>query len=410
MNPSSSLFDFSHFGTAPAFIDRTSGREVRYSGLKFLDLEFPKIVTTRDRPTFNHAIHLLSALRLGKIVAPTSFRLPEVEAKRRIERLDHCPQEGPGTILFTSGSSGEPRAIWHPLDAHIASACGAAESMPLKPGDGWLLSLPLHHVSGFSILIRCLLSGAAVVFPDPSMPLERQVEDPAVTHISVVSTQLQRLLDSGADLSRLKAVLAGGGPFSERLIDRAIQSGTPIHLTYGMTETASQISTTPRLFQSPSSLHCGRPLPGREVRISSEGEVEVRGPMVAPDLVDSAGWFSTGDLGHFDADGHLVIRGRRDRMFISGGENIHPETIEGLLMQIPGIRRAVVVSREDVKFGERPVVFIDGEFDPADLKSRLAAKLEPFGIPDDFLPWPCGIPGDVPKPDFHYFKRLAAGL
>jgi O-succinylbenzoic acid--CoA ligase len=184
----------------------------------------------------------------------------------------------------------------------------------------------------------------------------------------------------------------------------------PIHLTYGMTETASQIATSGRLTQMPSPLHCGRPLPGREVRLSNEGVIEIRGPMVSPDLVDSAGWFSTGDLGRFDDDGNLVILGRRDRMFISGGENIHPESIEGLLMQISGIRRSVVVSRLDVRFGERPVAFIAGEFDPADLKNRLASKLESFAIPDAFLPWPEEIPDDMPKPDFALFKRLAAGL
>ncbi|MFM8365816.1 MAG: AMP-binding protein [Verrucomicrobiota bacterium] len=410
MNPSSSLFDFSRFGDAPAFIDRASGRVMSYSELEFSDAIFPQIVTTRDRSTFDHALHLISALRAGRIVAPISFRLPETEAKRRIDRLAKLQHVGPGTILFTSGSSGDARAIWHPLDAHIANARGAAELMPLQPGDGWLLSLPLHHVSGFSILIRCLLSGAAVVFPDPALPLERQISDPAVTHVSVVSTQLLQLLENGSDLSRLRAVLAGGGPFPESLIDHSIQSGAPIHLTYGMTETASQITTTRRLTQTSSPPHCGLPLPGREVRISNEGMIEVRGPVVSPDLVDSEGWFSTGDLGRFDDDANLVILGRRDRMFISGGENIQPEPIEGLLTQIPGVRRAVVVPRKDARFGERPVAFVSGDFDPADLKNRLAAKLESFAIPDLFLSWPEEIPDDVPKLDFALFKRLAAGL
>lgn len=410
MNPSSILFDFSRFGDAPALIDRASGRLVRYSDFAFADADFPKIVPTRERPTFDHAVRLLSALRQGKIVAPMSFRLPEAEVERRLKRIENCRHDGPGTILFTSGSSGEARAIWHPLDAHIANTRGAAEIVPLMPGDGWLLSLPLHHVSGFSILIRCLLAGATVVFPDVSKPLEHQIADPAVTHLSVVSTQLRQLLDSDVDLSRLKAILAGGGPFSERLVELAVRSGAPIHLTYGMTEAASQIATTCRLAHMTTPLHCGRPLPGREVRISSEGVIEIRGPMVSPDLGDSEGWFSTGDLGRFDADGHLVIIGRRGRMFISGGENIHPETIEGLLNQIPGIRRAVVVPRLDERYGERPVAFVAGDFSPEDLKKQLATTLESFAIPDAFLPWPGDISEDVPKPDFALFKRLAAGL
>jgi O-succinylbenzoic acid--CoA ligase len=95
---------------------------------------------------------------------------------------------------------------------------------------------------------------------------------------------------------------------------------------------------------------------------------------------------------------------------ISGGENIQPEPIESLLLGIAGIRRAVVVPRADTGFGERPVAFVAGKFDPEDLKNRLAAKLEGFAVPDAFLPWPKDIPEDVPKPDFALFKRLAAGL
>jgi len=276
-----------------------------------------------------------------------------------------------------------------------------------------LLQLPLNHVSGFSIPIRCLLSGAAVVFSD-------SVADEAVTHLSLVPTQLQRLLDSGAPLHRFRAVLVGGGPISRALVERAIRARVPLHLTYGMTEAASQICTTELLTEAPNPLHAGSPLPGREVRISADGEIQIRGAVVAKkslfpdghweDLPDADGWFSTGDLGAFTPKGHLVIQGRRDRLIISGGENIQPEPIESLLLEIPGIRRVVVVGKSHPEFGERPVAFLAGDFEESKIRQFLAARLERFAIPEKFHPWPSEIPEDLAKPDFAFFKQLAADI
>jgi O-succinylbenzoic acid--CoA ligase len=272
----------------------------------------------------------------------------------------------------------------------------------------------LNHVSGFSISIRCLLSGAAVVFSDS----ENAIEDEAVTHLSLVPTQLQRLLDSGAPLDRLQAVLVGGGPIPSCLVDRAIRAGVPLHLTYGMTESASQICTTERLLETPNPLHAGAPLPGREVRISDAGEIQIRGPILAKsslgpeglweDLADAEGWFCTGDLGALTADGNLVIQGRRDRLIISGGENIQPEAIEALLLEIPGVRRAVVVGKSHPEFGERPVAFLAGNFLEAEVRQFLATRFERFAIPEQFHRWPIEVPEDLAKPDFAFFKRLAA--
>jgi O-succinylbenzoic acid--CoA ligase len=276
--------------------------------------------------------------------------------------------------------------------------------------------MPLNHVSGFSIAIRCLLSGAAVVFSDS----KNLLEDERVTHLSLVSTQLQRLLDSGAPLNRLRAVLVGGGPIPSSLVDRAIRAGVPLHLTYGMTEAASQICTTERLLETPTPLHAGTPLPGREVRISQDGEIQIRGAVLAKsslrpegrweDLADAEGWFSTGDLGAFTPEGNLVLQGRRDRLIISGGENIQPEPIEAALLEIPGIRRAVVVGKSHSEFGERPVAFLAGDFETSEVRQSLARHLESFAIPEEFHPWPSAIADDVAKPDFALFKRLAAGI
>ena len=212
---------------------------IRYSELEAsLPDVTGRVVATWAKTSLDHLLVLLGALRQGALVAPISFRLPREEAIRRAQILgadvfysrgvgvpptfEKLPTAGgtpallehTGTLLHTSGSSGHPRVIWHDLAAHIANAIGSSQRLPLGPGCGWLLQLPLNHVSGFSIPIRCFLSGAAVVFSDS--------EHEAVTHLSLVPTQLQRLLDSGAPLHRLRAVLVGGGSISSTLVERAI--------------------------------------------------------------------------------------------------------------------------------------------------------------------------------------------
>ena len=437
MNPDLFFSDLARFGDEPALIDRTSGRVIRYSELEqSLSVTPGGVVATWAKTSLDHLLVLLGALRRGALVAPISHRLPREEAIRRAQNLgatvfysrsvgvpptfEQLPSAGgtpalleqPGTLIHTSGSSGHPRVVYHDLAAHIANAEGSAHRLPLEPGCGWLLQLPLNHVSGFSIAIRCLLSGAAVVFSDS--------EYEAVTHLSLVPTQLQRLLDSGAPLHRLRAVLVGGGPISSTLVERAICADVPLHLTYGMTESASQICTTERLVETPNPLHAGAPLLGREVRISQDGEIQIRGPILAEkslgpeglweDLADAEGWFCTGDLGAFTAEGNLVIHGRRDRLIISGGENIQPEAIEALLLEIPGIRRAVVVGKSHPEFGERPVAFLAGDFETSELRQFLSRRFERFAIPEEFHPWPIALGEDLAKLDFGFFKRLAAGI
>jgi len=439
---SSILSKAADFGDSVALIDRASGHSVRYSELEsFLNsrlagisFDIARPFATWAAPNFSHATLLLALLARDCLLAPLSPRLPEAEALRRAEgigadglwkadgSLRLAPQSFPirggsaGTLLFTSGSTGEPRAVWHDLESHIANALGAAEMMPLQPGCAWLLSLPLNHVSGFSILIRCLLAGATVVFPDKNSSLKKQIEDPVLTHLSVVGVQLRRLLAEGTSFSHLQAVLLGGGPVDQGFVSDAIKAGVPLHITYGMTETASQIATSARLESTPGVIHAGKPLSGREVRISPDGEIQVRGAILPRAIFSGGelrealtgdGWFSTGDAGSFDAAGNLVVKGRRNRMFISGGENICPEVIESLLASFPQVRRVVVVGVRNEEFGARPVAFVAGGASVGSMKEFLKSRLESFYIPDAFLPWPDEVSEDVAKVDFVFFSRLA---
>lgn len=312
----------------------------------------------------------------------------------------------PATIVFTSGSTGEPKAALHTLGNHYFSARGSNANITLGPGDRWLHSLPLYHVGGLSILFRCLLSGAAVALPEPGSTLGEALAQSGATHLSLVSTQLRRWLrEKTFDAQRLKAVLLGGGPVPGSLIDEALSGGLPVHASYGLTEMASQVTTTRPGASREELRTAGRPLPHREVAISGDGEILVRGETLfvgyldgdTLDLpLDDTGWFHTKDLGELDADGRLRVRGRMDNLFISGGENVQPEEIEEALRRLEGIEEAVVVPIPDTEFGHRPVAFLrtsGGRMDARDLTRALAFDLPRFKIPISFHGWPEGFEG-----------------
>ena len=310
------------------------------------------------------------------------------------------PLDRPSTIIFTSGSTGMPKAALHTFGNHYYSALGSNANIALAPVDRWLYSLPLYHVSGLSILFRCLLARAAVALPDPEQPLDNAIAGLGATHVSLVPTQLLRLLRGDAALERVKAVLLGGGPIPAYLVDEALARGLPIHTSYGLTEMASQVTTTPP-DAAPDELNtAGRVLPHRQVSVSGEGEILVRGETLFDGYfqdeevyrpLDAGGWFHTGDLGELDEDGYLHVRGRLDNMFVSGGENVQPEEIEEAICRLAGVEEAVVVPIEDEEFGVRPFAFVrmaEGTPDPEALSRALGVSFERFKIPVDFHAWP----------------------
>jgi O-succinylbenzoic acid--CoA ligase len=310
----------------------------------------------------------------------------------------YIPHERPATIIFTSGSTDTPKAALHTFGNHYHSALGSNANITLRPGARWLHSLPLYHVGGLSILFRCLLTGATVALPSPGTSPGESIASVGATHVSLVSTQLSRLLREDADLSGLEAVLMGGGPVSPSLVDEALARGLPLHTSYGLTEMASQVTTTPPGVSLEELRTAGRVLRAREVSISERGEILVRGETLFAGYaegeeldrpVDAEGWFHTRDLGELDESGYLRVGGRMDNLFISGGENIQPEEIEAALCRLEGVDEAVVVPVPDDEFGARPVAFVrinDGE--PKDLVRDLESVLPRFKIPISFHPWP----------------------
>ncbi|QIN79932.1 o-succinylbenzoate--CoA ligase [Rubrobacter marinus] len=415
-------------------------------------------VALRMEKDERYVVLLLAALRAGCVVCPVSTRVPPegVPALLRVARpsalvsdvelpipetkglavmgpegLDPGETEGarpgehilvptdrPATIVFTSGSTGTPKAALHTVGNHHYSALGSGENIPLGPGDRWLHSLPLYHVGGLSIVFRCLLAGAAMSFPEPDVPLGESLAQSGATHVSLVATQLRRLLSEEASLGALRAILLGGGPVPEALVDEALELGLPIHTSYGLTETSSQATTTPPGASREVLRTSGRALPYREVAVAGDGEILVRGETLFAGYVegdgldrrvDEAGWFHTKDLGELDSGGYLRVRGRKDNLFVSGGENVQPEEIEEALYRIEGVEGAVVVPVPDEEFGERPVAFVRAG-DGRPLES-LAQALEPvlprFKIPVAFHPWPERPGPEGMKVDRAGFRALA---
>jgi len=337
-----------------------------------------------------------------------------------------CPPDREATIFFTSGSTGEPRAVLHTYGNHYYSAVGSNQNIAFQQGDRWLLSLPLFHVGGFAVLFRAALGGGAVVVSEEQASTAEAVAEFNITHLSLVATQMVRLLQEKRVMqhfSHLKAIILGGGPVPSSLIDQAVSHNLPVFTTYGNTEMASQICTTAPGDPPDRLLTAGRALKHRRCRIAPDGEIQVRGETLfkgyaaggeIESAVDGEGWFGTGDMGYFDEQGCLIVRGRKDGMFISGGENIHPEEIEKQLYRLPGVVQAVVVPVRHREFGARPAAFIElrgqRKIDAAALKNALSAFLPKYMIPDYFYPIPLPAAGRGFKPGRESLTGLAEKL
>jgi O-succinylbenzoic acid--CoA ligase len=338
--------------------------------------------------------------------APVCFR------KTTLTNLD-LDLTQPATILFSSGSTGIPKAVLHSLANHHYSAWGSHENILFAAADTWLVSLPLYHMGGLALAMRALLHGGGLAFPEPGESLPAAVRRTGATHLSLVPTQLSALVPAAGGLD-LKAVLVGGAACDPHLVREACAVGLPVFLTYGSTEMCSQVTTTLPGQAAEEPACSGRVLSHREIHLAEDGEIRVRGATRFSGYItsggletpfDQDGWFATGDIGCLDKQGRLFVLGRKDTMFISGGENVYPEEIEGALIDRLRPEACVVVPVVDETYGQRPVAFVKTD-EPLPVRDDLALNLERFKWPDRLYPWPEGIPASA-KPDRVYFGRLA---
>jgi O-succinylbenzoic acid--CoA ligase len=288
--------------------------------------------------------------------------------------------DAPLAVMHTSGTTAAPKPVVLSRGNFHASALGSAVALGLDPAERWLCPMPLTHVGGLSIPVRSVIYGTTVVLHgrfDADSVL-RELMDPGrrITLVSLVPTTLTRLLDAGLERPpAMRWALLGGGPIAPALLERAAAAGVPVAPTYGMTEACSQIATF------------GWPLPGVEVALA-DGEILVRGPIVAQDALAEDGWLHTGDLGRFDRRGRLQIVGRRADTIVTGGENVAPAEVEAVLLEHPDVADAGVHARPDDEWGEAVVALVvtrpGADPTPEALREFCAARLARFKVPKTF--------------------------
>ncbi|WP_460828725.1 AMP-binding protein [Nocardioides hungaricus] len=268
-------------------------------------------------------------------------------------------------VVETSGSTGAPKRVLLPRTAVLASV--EASARRLGATGRWLLALPASYVAGLQVICRSLVAGQPpVVLGDDFAAAARDAE-----FVSLVPTQLRRLLDTDADsLRALHTVLLGGGPIDSALRRRAEDAGVHVVATYGSAETAG------------GCVYDGYPLDGVAVALDADGRIRIGGPTLfagydgepertAEVLVD--GWFRTSDAGRLDEDGRLSVLGRLDDMVVSGGVNVPATAVAAQLRRHPAVEAAEVVGVPDEEWGHRVVAFVVGRIGADEARDWVAA-------------------------------------
>ncbi|QCW03638.1 class I adenylate-forming enzyme family protein [Natrinema pallidum] len=321
-----------------------------------------------------------------------------VESLQPVTEADAIPvpleRDQTQLLMFTSGTSGEPKAVRLTVGNLVASATASAFRLGVGPDDRWLCCLPMYHMGGLAPVVRSTLYGTTAVIQREFDPREtaRIIDDEDITGVSLVPTMCKRLLDAGwMPPDTLRFVLLGGAPASSELLERCRERDVPVCPTYGMTETASQIATALPDVVAAHEGTVGQPLMFTDVTVIDEtgaalepgeqGELVVSGPTVTPGYLDAdetAAAFGdhglhTGDVGYRDEGGRLWILNRRSDRIVTGGENVDPGEVVAALRDHPRVDDAAVVGLADEEWGERVAALVVPE-------PGTASSLEPESL------------------------------
>jgi O-succinylbenzoic acid--CoA ligase len=300
--------------------------------------------------------------------------------------------EETAVVIHTSGTTAAPRPVALTYGNILWSALGSAVALGLDPEERWLCTMPLSHVGGLSILLRSAIYATTAVVHE-RFDAERVLEtlqSGEATLVSLVATTLARLLDAGLEHPpALRCALTGGGPVSATLVERAREAGVPVSLTYGLTESCSQATTTPVAELGCAPAGAGTSLFCTRLRIAADGEILIAGPTVAPAALQNDGWLHTGDLGELDARGRLRVSGRKADTIVSGGENVAPAEVEAVLEAHPRVLEAAVLGRVDPQWGEAVTAIVVArageQLDVAELHAHCAGALAPYKVPKQIV-------------------------
>jgi len=324
----------------------------------------------------------LPATRLRQLLGafgPNVVIGPDGEARGRSGKRKTAADTA--VIIGTSGTTGEPKGVELSATALSHSARASLARIGARGGERWLCCLPVTHVAGLQVLVRSLESGTEpTVAAAASVPA---LSESGCSHLSVVPTQLARLLEAdggAAALAAFSSVLVGGAAPAAGLLERARAAGVRVVTTYGMSETCG------------GCVYDGVPLEGVSVRADSAGLLRISGPVLmnryhgGPDL---GAEFVTSDLGYL-RDGRVVVRGRADDVINTGGYKVVPGEVADVLASCPGVREVVVVGRPDPEWGERVIAVVVPD-DPADppglelLRIHVRGRLPRYACPSEVV-------------------------
>jgi len=317
---------------------------------------------------------LIAALRPRLKALRQTARVEEIgrlELGGRDAATPELRPEDPALLLYTSGTTGRPKGALLTHGNLLAQARGVVEAWRWAPEDRLVLALPLFHVHGLGIALHGSLvaGGCAVLVPFTPENVIRELQAGG-TMLFGVPAMYQRLCDyleyNRADLRHVRLFVSGSAPLPVALFERCQRAlGQPPLERYGITEGGIVVSNPYDGPRQPGRV--GYPLPGVEVRLGEQDEVQLKGGQVfsgywhndaATSEVFQDGWFRTGDIGEMGGDGTLAIRGRIKELIISGGYNVYPREVEMVLEQHPAVAEVAVAGMPSERWGEEVTAFV----------------------------------------------------
>jgi cyclohexanecarboxylate-CoA ligase len=366
---------------------------------------------------------------------------PSAADKQRLAALRPKPDDVV-ELIYTSGTSGEPKAVMHTANTVLAPAQGFIDDIPVTADDVVFMGSPYAHQTGFlyGMLMPVMLATKTVALDlwsaiDAAPLIEREGATFSMASTPFVADMVNLPPDPRARVSRtLRTWVCAGAPIPRVLVQRAkAEMDLDVLSCWGMTENAGLTITRKTDPQEKVFSTDGRALPGSEVRVVDDrkrplppdtpGDLQARGIThfvgyhKKPQLnsIDADGWFDTGDLARMDRDGYIRIVGRTKDVIIRGGENIPVAEVENLIYRHPKVAECAVVAMPDARLGERACAFVvTRESTPLGL-AELAQFLGEQGMAKPYWPERLEVVGEMPrtpsgKIQKFRLRELAAGL